>query len=402
MSRHHPSPKRLVVGLVSLAALAGCSSVLPQTTPFTPVVDTFEGKYIETISADIQAARGPEQDGFGTKALNDLQISQGLATMDIEGLVDAPEMLSYLRDILARVVGVYPYDKPAIEIFIDASARGTAQATPDAEIYVSLGFLEKVETEGQLAMVLAHEAAHVLLNHFSRQDYIDAQRKAVTAGAGIGILASAVANTDIDKGYNGEVQVKTDTQDTAEKTAKLQTSSWLINRVSDHVVNNLWSRKQEEAADLLAADLLIKSGYNPRAERRSVSASHGIARRGGADLSRLSRQAAARSRLSRACATATARLNSPGNTLKPREQRLRRRLRQGSLAQDGSSTHIDPAERQERMNTYRKARFTRSVKFSKEATRRPNVPNYKSAKELGCRTRPCSPVTAPPTRRPRR
>ena len=85
MSRHHPSPRRLAVGLVSLAALAGCSSVLPQTTPFTPVVDTFEGKYIETISEDIEAARGPEQDGFGAKALNDLQISQGLATMDIEG-----------------------------------------------------------------------------------------------------------------------------------------------------------------------------------------------------------------------------------------------------------------------------------------------------------------------------
>ena len=261
-------------------------------------------------------------------------------------------MLSYLRDILARVVGVYPYDKPAIEIFIDASARGTAQATPDAEIYVSLGFLEKVETEGQLAMVLAHEAAHVLLNHFSRQDYIDAQRKAVTVGAGIGILASAAANTDIDKGYNGQVQVKNDTQDTAEKTAKLQTSSWLINRVSDHVVNNLWSRKQEEAADLLAADLLIKSGYNPRASADLFRLLVELRAAEGTYLDYLKKQQEITFRELGESESAAA---FAGNTLKAAFSAI------GGAGKEAwrrmGVTHIDPAARQERHEHLSQARI---------------------------------------------
>jgi len=351
---------RLALALMALGGLASCSSLLPEVTPFKPVVDTFDGKYIDTISEDIEAARGAEQDGLDVKALNDLQVSQGLATMDISGLVDAPEMLAYLRDILARVVGVYPHDKPAIEIFIDASDRGTAQATADAEIYVSLGFLQKVETEGQLAMVLAHEAAHILLNHFSRQDYIDAQRKAVTAGAGVAMIGAAAANTDIDSGHNGGYTASHDAQSTIQQTAALQSSSLLINRVSDHVVNNLWSRKQEEAADLLAADLLVKSGYNPRASADLFRLLVELRAEEGTYLDFLKKQqkitlrelGESGSAMAFAGGTMQAFFTSVGGAGKEAWRRL-------------GVTHINPAARQKQMNTYRKREY-KQVKFNQE------------------------------------
>jgi tetratricopeptide (TPR) repeat protein len=363
----------LAAALLVLGGLSGCSS-LPGKTLLTPVVDTFEGKYIDTINADIEAARGQEQDGLEAKALNDLQISQGLATMDIGGLVDAPEMLAYLRDILSRVVGVYPYDKPAMEIYIDASDRGTAQATPDAEIYVNLGFLEKVETEGQLAMVLAHEAAHILLNHFSRQDYIDAQRKAVTAGAGLAMIGATVANSDVEKDRSGEYRVNTDVRDTAEKTATLQTSSWLINRVSDHVVNNLWTREQEEEADLLAADLLVKSGYNPRASADLFRLLVELRAEEGTYLDFLKKQQEITFRelgeSGDAKAFAGGTVEAVFENIAGAGREAWRRL---------GFTHIDPADRQERMNTYRKREY-QSVKFSK-ADREAERTNYERAKE---------------------
>ncbi len=363
---------RAVAGLIALGALSGCGSILPETTPFTPVVETFDGKYIDTIDEDVEAARGPEADGFSTKALNDLQVSQGLATMNISGLVDAPEMLAYLRNVLARVVGVYPYDKPAIELYIDASDRGTAQATPDAEIYVGLGFLEKVETEGQLAMVLAHEAAHVLLNHFSRQDYIDAQRKAVTAGAGIAMIGAAATNVDLDRD-RGQVMDAEGMQDTAESALALQSSSWLINRVSDHVINNLWSRKQEEAADLLAADLLIKSGYNPRASADLFRLLVELRAAEGSYLDYLKKQ---QEITFRELGESDSAIESAGQTVKALFTTI------GGAGKEAwrrmGVTHIDPAARQKSMITYRKREYG-GVKFTK-AERDAERSKYEHAK----------------------
>ena len=282
--------QRSALALMALGGLAGCSSI-PGMSSASEEAAAFEAPFIETVDPDTIAARGQEVDGAEVKGLDHLQVSQGIATMNIGGLVDAPDMLAYLRNILARVVGVYPYDKPAIELYIDASDRGTAQATPDAEIYVSLGFLERVETEGQIAMVLAHEAAHILLNHFSRVDYLDAQTTTVNAVSGAILLAKTAKTINVGRDESGQLALKNDEQKVAEEAENLEATTWLVNRASDHLLSNFWSREQEKDADLLASDLLVRAGYNPRAGADSISTAHGIAG-GGADLSRLSRQAA--------------------------------------------------------------------------------------------------------------
>jgi|GEM_PF-6550790 len=363
----------LTTALIALTGLAGCGS-LPGAKPFEPTVETFEGRYIDTVDPNIVAAHGRERDGAEVRGLNDLEASQGLATMNIGGLVDAPEMLSYLRNVLARIVGVYPYDKPAISIFIDASDRGTAQATPDAEIYVSLGFLEKVETEGQLAMVLAHEAAHILLNHFSRQDYLDAQRSTVTAISGVALLARTAKDIDVGKDASGSYELQNNAANLEDKSKDLEATSWLINRASDHVLGNFWSRNQEEAADLLAADLLVKAGYNPRA---------------GADLFRLLVELRAeeasyldflkkRQEIGfRKAEASEGSIEFASNLLKSASDTV------GGMAQkvwqDINSTHVDPAERQEVMNAYRKREY-KSIKFTKEE-RKAERDRYTAAKQ---------------------
>lgn len=369
------SSRRLAMMLIAVGGLASCGGAVPVPTPFTPKAETFEQPYIKTIDPNIVAAQGRERDGAEVKGLDHLKVSQGLATMNIGGLVDAPEMLNYLRNILARVIGVYPYDKPAIELYIDASDRGTAQATPDAEIYVSLGFLEKVETEGQIAMVLAHEAAHILLNHFSRVDYLEAQSDTVTAISGALLLAKTAKDIDVGKDGRGQYELQTDQAKLQEEAKNLEATTWLINRASDHILSNFWSREQEKEADLLAADLLVKAGYNPRAGADLFRLLTELRAEEQTYLDYLQRQQEISSRQLRDSDNpiefANAALKSVGNAFSG----LAHKAWQGV-----NRTHIDPAERQETMNTYRKAVY-QSIKFSKEA-REAERTSYQNAKEL--------------------
>lgn len=364
---------RLAVGLVALGGLAACGSV-PGMKSASEQASELDRPFIETVDPETVAARGREADGAEALGLDHLQVSQGIATMNIGGLVDAPQMEAYLRNILNRVVGVYPYDKPAIGLYIDASDRGTAQATPDAEIYVSLGFLEKVETEGQIAMVLAHEAAHILLNHFSRVDYLDAQTSTVNAVSGALLLAKTAKSIDVDFNKQGDLNLTNDEKKVEEEAKNLEATTWLINRASDHLLSNFWSREQEKDADLLAADLLVKSGYNPRASADLFRLLTELRAEEQTYLSYLDKQREISARQLKDSDTpvefASAALASVGNAFKG----LKEKAWQGV-----NQTHIDPAERQEAMNTYRKA-FYASFKFPKEAREAERV-NYERAKE---------------------
>ncbi len=364
--------------LIALGGLASCGGGDGVSLPvpgLTPKAETFEQPYINTIDPDIIAAQGRERDGAEVKGLDHLQVSQGLATMNIGGLVDAPDMLNYLRNILARVVGVYPYDKPAIELYIDASDRGTAQATPDAEIYVSLGFLEKVETEGQIAMVLAHEAAHILMNHFSRVDYLEAQSNTVTAISGALVLAKTADNIGIGKDASGSYALQNDQAALAEESEKLEATTWLIDRASDHILSNFWSREQEKEADLLAADLLVKSGYNPRASADLFRLLTELRAEEQTYLDYLEKQQEISARQLQDSGSPIEFANAALGAVTNAFNGLTHKAWQGI-----NRTHIDPAERQETMNTYRKAVY-QSVKFSKEA-REAERTNYQAAKEL--------------------
>jgi Zn-dependent protease with chaperone function len=295
--------------------------------------------------------------------------------MNIGGLVDAPDMLNYLRNILARVVGVYPYDKPAIELYIDASDRGTAQATPDAEIYVSLGFLEKVETEGQIAMVLAHEAAHILLNHFSRVDYLNAQATTVNAISGTLLLAKTANNISLGRDARGQLALQNDEEKVAEEAENLEATTWLINRASDHLLSNFWSREQEKDADLLAADLLVRAGYNPRASADLFRLLTELRAEEQTYLNYLDKQREISSRQLQDAESPTEFASAALGAVSNAFNGIAHKAWQGV-----NKTHIDPAERQETMNTYRKAIY-QSVKFSKEA-RAAERSNYQSAKDL--------------------
>jgi len=74
--------------------------------------------------------------------------------------------INALGNQLAKNAPGYKYDYN-FEVFMDPSIK--AMAFPGGVIYVSSGLLQSARTESELAMILAHEIAHVVARHGSSQ-----------------------------------------------------------------------------------------------------------------------------------------------------------------------------------------------------------------------------------------
>jgi Zn-dependent protease with chaperone function len=84
-------------------------------------------------------------------------------------LVSNPEQLKYLNDIgqrLAKLMGRTEFD---YEFNIIEDATPNAFALPGGKIFFHTGMLELMDSEAELAGVLAHEIAHSVLSHSYRQ-----------------------------------------------------------------------------------------------------------------------------------------------------------------------------------------------------------------------------------------
>lgn len=106
-----------------------------------------------------------------------------------------------------------------------------AFALPGGYIFITRGMLEKLESEAQLASVLAHETTHVVARHSSAQ---------ISREIGIEVALSVASA----KASGGAIQVAD---------------------IARQIVGLNYSRKQEKEADLGGLDYMVKAGYDPQA-----------------------------------------------------------------------------------------------------------------------------------------
>jgi beta-barrel assembly-enhancing protease len=119
-----------------------------------------------------------------------------------------------------------------------------AFACPGGFVFVSTGLLRLCGTEDELAAAMAHEIAHLVLEH-PMQAISDAhQREAWASLAKFGLHKAGESQADL-----------------------AQLSGLFDNVVKDVVkaVAQGYSRDKEQQADLLAVDILIQAGYHPQA-----------------------------------------------------------------------------------------------------------------------------------------
>lgn len=114
-----------------------------------------------------------------------------------------------------------------------------AFALPGGQIFITVGLFDKLQTEAQLAGVLAHETGHVIQRHSAQQMAKGQLGQLLILATGIGIS---------DPNHPGRSQQAT-----------------MIASMVNKVTQLRYSRQDELEADLWGLKLMIEAGYNPKA-----------------------------------------------------------------------------------------------------------------------------------------
>jgi predicted Zn-dependent protease len=129
---------------------------------------------------------------------------------------------------------------------------------------VSHGLLTRLDSQDQLAFVLGHEMAHVLMRHHDKGWLVKSQRHVIAAGeVGKGMADGIATATKAKKGDGKEFQ-----------NWSLIADGALI--ASRDVISPAWNRGQEDQADLLGVDIMVAAGYQPREVLKVLQVLEGI------------------------------------------------------------------------------------------------------------------------------
>ncbi len=152
--------------------------------------------------------------------------------------VQDPEVLEYVKDVGQRVAAhVGPHFFP-FRFFVIKDESLNAFAVPGGLVFINTGLLEEIDREDELAGVIAHELAHVQARHLAKRIEKLSRLNLATA-------AMTIAALLIGQGRGGEVIISTASALAATKALS-------------------YSRADEEEADRLAFEYLVKAGYDPR------------------------------------------------------------------------------------------------------------------------------------------
>ncbi|MGH8353853.1 MAG: M48 family metalloprotease [Pseudomonas sp.] len=176
----------------------------------------------------------------------------------------APALQAYCERVLEKLLGQWPHVRPAIRVRFSASENFGAQATADSIIYLNLGALQAIESEDELAAMLGHEAAHLLLGHLDREHFFNQQKKLLDASVTLANLSVTLSGMESQKSGASRTLVFGDPQAVGKSIQQSTLTGTLLKAVSDNFWNSSWNRAQEDEADLLSVDLLSRAGYSPR------------------------------------------------------------------------------------------------------------------------------------------
>lgn len=247
--------------------LVGCPAPAAGVLPAVAKVDKSRGKFsidkapfISTLAAqevceNNQKMRSGAGATAGSLGLGSQVMNTRSARMDLFAM---PATELELRGILDRFAKAWPYAplERTPKILFRASDAYEAQALPDNTIVISLGLLEAAESDSEVLFVLAHEYAHLLLGHFTKAESIEGTKGAIKAVSQVYQAGSFVTSMrgSTPSGALSNAQAG---MDSAQKKAAVLSEA--LRFAVDDIFAPAWNRDQENQADALAMDLLIRS-----------------------------------------------------------------------------------------------------------------------------------------------
>ena len=156
-------------------------------------------------------------------------------------IINDSQVRNYIERLGDRLVEAAPREmnNPVFEYsFTAVNLKDiNAFALPGGPMFVNRGMIEAAQTEGEVAGVMAHELAHVLLRH-GTANATKAQ------GFQIGALAGAIAGAVVGGGWGNVIA----------QGSQFGLGTWLMK----------YSREYERQADIIGAQIMARAGYDPR------------------------------------------------------------------------------------------------------------------------------------------
>ena len=183
-------------------------------------------------------AQTPEYDSNGEVELSEseqvaLEFERGI------GFVDDPELLAYVESVGHRITAQGQRGDVDFRFNILDMPMPNALALPGGQIFVSRGILVLVNTEDELAGILAHEIAHVEEHHADERKGLTMVISPIRFGAGIAGWATGLIIPDL-----GDAIVE-------------------LGESTTGLVLAPYSREQEREADRVGQALAAAAGYRP-------------------------------------------------------------------------------------------------------------------------------------------
>ena len=136
--------------------------------------------------------------------------------IDNIGIYDDPELDAYVRQVGERLLRDAGITRPEFTFTLLDSPVINAFAMPGGFIYVNRGLLAYLDTEAELAGVLAHEIGHITENHHSRRQtqQVTSKVAAVSAyiltGSGDVYEAASMYGAEIISGFGRDMELEAD------------------------------------------------------------------------------------------------------------------------------------------------------------------------------------------------
>lgn len=180
---------------------------------------------------------------------------------------------TYLRGVRDQLLKSSPKPAPSVvpKIFLTSDRAYRADVMIDRNIMISAGLVRVAETDDEIAFLLAHELAHVLLGHMDDQRTLErsmGQLDVVRRGVD---YASQLGQMSIDTAAaSGEEQDAAAKAKAAELNEEVDEHNRRVAEFVDELTDALsnvakpvWTSAQEDEADLFGMELMLRAGYSP-------------------------------------------------------------------------------------------------------------------------------------------
>lgn len=251
---------KILPALVLPLALAGCNATMPKslTSAIPGGEQPIPEKTMLAQASDIREANADNDPGAGTRRFSSVDY-------ETRYVINSDEISGYLESIGDRLLDGWEGDKPEYAVTLVYGDELAAHVTSHQNIFLPTGWIHTVESEDEIAAILAHELAHIILRHpYTLEEREEGQHFLQEAGKWATTLT---ALSGMRGGMNGgqfNLAIK-DQDETTRRLLAVMAASSAIYEIKRSLVDPNISRTQEEQADFLAVDLLTSAGYNRNA-----------------------------------------------------------------------------------------------------------------------------------------